>query len=297
MPDDPPRRRETSVGPITSVSVWHWSHRRDRRDTAYCIGQLSESGTSLTPPIIPTLVHFAGVTQALTWPQGQEPLSITRSQKKWSPKTNHVQSLGEALQFLPDHSSGSRADDQRARRASLFCQTRCAVLRQTDLPIHLGVRPCHAYIEMDRRIRTTGVEHPEDMTRHLSDKGNVAIETDTFSVRVCPPDSALARLPFGRLRLVLISQAGTTPGELGSLNAVPANDIAKSVFEDFQTRGAFRTRVGIDWPTFNFFSKHELTRARRISKHPRSSNLLRISVYLKIQGSPSDCGPTGGHTS
>src|ERR1017187_382943 len=136
-----PKRRETSAGPTASISVWHWFHRRDRRDTACCIGRMSELRTSLTSPIISTRMHLAGETQALTWPKWQQPQGIARSRKRRSGRPKHDQSQGEVLQFPPDHSVGSRKVYQRERRAALFCQTRCAVLRSTDFPIHLGVRP------------------------------------------------------------------------------------------------------------------------------------------------------------
>jgi hypothetical protein len=292
-----PKRRATGARPTASISVWHWFHRRDRSDTACCIGRVSELRTSLTSPINSTLMHLAGETQALTWPKWQQPQGIARSRKKWPRTSKHDQSPGEVLQFPPDHSFRSRADDQRERRAALSRQTRCAVLRSTDFPIHLGVRPYRAHTRMNRQFRTTGVEHSVDAARHVSGNGIVAIATDTLPIRVCPPDFAEATFPIGLLHLILISQPGTTPGELGSLDAVTADYPDKSVSEYFLTSATLRTRGGICWPAIDLVSRQELTRVRQISKHPQSSNLFRSSVSLENQGSPSGCDPIGARAS
>ena len=292
-----PKRRETSAGPTASISVWHWFHRRDRRDTACCIGRVSELRTSLTSPIISTRMHLAGETQALTWPKWQQPQGIARSRKRRSRRPKHDQSQGEVLQFPPDHSFRSRADDQRERRAALSRQTRCAVLRSTDFPIHLGVRPYRAHTRMDRQFRTTGVEHSVDAARYVSGNGIVAIATDTFTVRMCSPDFAKATFPIGLLHRVLVGQLGIAPGELGSLDAVTADHLDKSVSEYFLAASTLRTRGGIGWPAIDLVSRQELTRVRQISKHPQSSNLFRSSVSLENQGSPSGCDPIGARAS
>ena len=266
---------------------------RSACDTASCIGPVSELRTSLMSPTISTRMHRVGAAQALTRRKWQEPQIITRSRKRWSRRPKHNQSLGEVLQFRPGHSFGSRTDFQRAPLAALICSTGCAVLHTTDLLSRSCVNPYPAHTRMDRQIRITAVEHSEDTARYLSDNGIVPIATDTFPIRVCPPDLAETASPFGPLHRVLISQPGIALGELWSLDAVTADYLDKSVSEAFLTIATLRTRGGIGWPAIDLVSKQELTRVRQVSKHPQSSNLFRISVSLENQGSPPGCGPIG----